>query len=142
MRRSRFGLALFLLSAASLFIIGCGGDSPVPVSGIVRFKGKPMPSLVVHFVPESGNESRGNTNDNGEFKLNFQRGTEGALRGKHKVYFEYRFRDPQEEEAIRSGKGTFPADVKTILDRYGKAATTTLNYEVTRSGQDITIDLE
>jgi len=142
MRRSRLCSALPLLSGALLFVAGCGNDTPVPVGGTVRFKGKPMPNLVVHFVPEKGNESRGTTNENGEFKLNFQRGIEGALPGKHKVYFEYRFRDPLEEAAIQSGKSAIPTDVKFILDKYGKAATTTLSYEVTKSNQDIAIDLE
>jgi hypothetical protein len=129
---------LLLFIGFALLLTGCGSDGkPVRVTGVVRSKGKPIPNLIVHFVPEQGRESRGTTDNNGEFKLSYERGTEGAVKGKHKVYFEFRPHDPRQE----SSTAAIPPDIKAILAKYGKQ-NSSLQYEVTKDGQEITIDLD
>jgi len=141
MRLHRFSYLLILLPALVLLASGCDNSKPVRVTGVVRSKGKPVPNLVVHFVPEQGRESAGTTDDNGAFKLRYERDVEGAVRGKHKVYVEYRPRDPKQESDIATGQAVIPADVKAILNKYGKQSSP-LSYDVTSDGQEIKIDLD
>lgn len=126
-----------------LLVPGCGGDpdKPVRVTGVVRSQGKPVPGLVVHFVPEKGRESLGTTDASGSFRLKYERNVEGALRGKHRVYVEFRPRDPGQEAEFARGKMALPAELKTILDHYGRNRST-LSYDVTENDQSITIDLD
>lgn len=142
MNRHRFRCLLILLPGLLVLASGCGGgDKPVHVTGVVRSKGKPVPNLVVHFVPEQGRESVGTTDDKGAFKLTYERNVEGAVRGKHKVYVEFRPRDPKQESDIAAGSAAIPAEMKAILNKYGKESSK-LSYDVTSNGQEITLDLD
>ncbi len=130
-----------LLVLGVFLLAGCGGaDRPVRVTGVVRSKGKPVPDLVVHFVPEKGRESTGSTDGSGAFVLKCDR-DEGAVRGKHKVFVDYRPHDPKQEAEIAAGKAVLPPELNTLLVKYGKKAST-LTYEVTKDGQEIQIDLD
>jgi hypothetical protein len=79
------------LSGLLLVVAGCGGGglSLAPVSGKVTFDGKPLANATVGFYPEgpnSGVNSSGKTNENGEYTLMtvVDRKT-GAVVGKHRV---------------------------------------------------------
>jgi len=80
-RHLTFVLPLFLHS------VGCGGGTAIaPVSGVVTYKGKPVPSADVTFAPENGGRAAsGRTDDNGRFTLGTFEVSDGALIGKHKV---------------------------------------------------------
>ncbi len=70
-------LAVLLLVAA-----GCSESARLlKVTGTVRYKGKPVPNVVVNFLPAEGRPSWGLTNDKGEFKLSIDKKTEGAVTG-------------------------------------------------------------
>ena len=68
---------------------GCGGSKVVPVSGTLTYKGKPVPNAYIHFVPEDGRPSLGETDQNGKFTLTYDPQTKGAERGKHRVFVQY-----------------------------------------------------
>jgi hypothetical protein len=128
---------LFLLAGA------CGtGPRVLRVTGTVRYAGRPVPNLVLHFVPEVGRASWGATDGEGRYKLVHDKQRDGAVRGKHKVYFEYRPRGPKEDLEYQQGQLELPPDLKAVLAKYGNPNTTPLSYEVTQDGQVIDIDLD
>jgi hypothetical protein len=113
------------------------------VTGTVRYQGKAVPHITVRFVPADGPESIGDTDESGVYKLTHGKAkSEGAVRGKHKVFFVYRPRTPQEEMDIQSGKASPPPEIVAILAKYGSLDTTTLSFEVKDDGQVIDIPLD
>lgn len=86
--RLRFLPASVLLAS----IIGCGGPSVAPVSGVIKLDGKPYGKAVVSFQPigtkDNPNPGRGSsayTDENGRFVLKHDEGSNGAIIGKHRV---------------------------------------------------------
>jgi hypothetical protein len=133
---------VWLICLAAPLLAGCGGARVVRVTGPVRYGGKPVAGLFLHFVPENGRPSWGVTDEQGQFKLVNDKKHQGAVLGRHKVYFEYRPRDAKEDMALALGKSPLAAEMKAILAKYGSEATTPLAYEVNQDGQVIDIDLE
>jgi len=85
---SYFGHRVMWLVLLSI-LAGCGDSSQLPpiaaVSGVVTYKGKPIPSANVLFAPEtSGPMAVGTTNADGQFTLVTQ-GQPGAVLGSHRV---------------------------------------------------------
>jgi hypothetical protein len=129
-----------LLSPLCLF---CGCNSAprtLRVTGTVHHKGKPVQNLFVNFVPAEGRSSWGVTDEEGRFKLSYDRQNEGAVAGKHKVYFEFRPRDPKQDLEYQQGKLKLPAEFNAILAKYSREKST-LSYEITRDEQVIDIEL-
>ena len=80
----------------SLLVAGCGGSGGklAPVQGTVTLDGEPLPDAMVEFELEpgdnvyqrtAGSSSRGKTDANGRYTLQFTHEKEGALVGKHVV---------------------------------------------------------
>src|SRR5262249_47926370 len=100
---------LALLAALLPLVAGCGaGADVVRGTGTVRSGGKPVPNLLVHFVPEQGRPSWGGTDEQGAFVLSFDKKTKGARLGRHKVFVTYRPRDAREEMAASQGESGLP----------------------------------
>src|SRR5207247_10952611 len=81
---------LILHSVGLLLLValtGCGGGAPaiVDVEGTLTYKGQPVPNVYIDFHPENGRQSWGLTDDQGHFKLNYDRQHDGAIVGKHKI---------------------------------------------------------
>jgi hypothetical protein len=135
---------LSLVGLVVLLASGCSSAGPkiVRVSGTVRYQDKPVPGVVVYFVPEEGRASTGLTDEQGRYKLSFDRRQEGAEVGTDKVYFKFRPRNPKEEMEYAEGKLELPPEVVAVLQKYGDRETTPLRYEVKSEGQviDITLD--
>ncbi len=139
---SRRAWAVVLPAGLLLLVGGCSSQpSVLRVSGAVRYRDKPVPNLFVNFVPEQGRPSWGVTDENGRFELSYDREHKGAVPGKHKVYFEFRPRDPKQDLAMQQGKLKLPPDVTAVLAKYGREKST-LSYDVTRDGQEIDLRLE
>ena len=78
--------SLCLLSLVLLFGCTRGGDLPTaPVSGKVTYKGKPVPSGTVMFVPEKGPPATGEIGKDGSYSLGTYGKNDGAVLGKHKI---------------------------------------------------------
>ena len=77
------------LAAALLMLTGCGADSmPLgQVTGEVTADGEPVSSGVVHFVPEAGPKASGVLDQQGSYRLGTYSGEDGAVIGRHQVYF-------------------------------------------------------
>ena len=88
-RRAMIGrLTCAAALALSLLGTGCGGDglSLEPVTGIVRYQGRPVAGARVTFMGiASPRAAVGTTNDAGEFKLTTMTEGDGAVVGQHQV---------------------------------------------------------
>ncbi|MDX1930685.1 MAG: carboxypeptidase-like regulatory domain-containing protein [Pirellulaceae bacterium] len=75
---------LCLLSAALLFVAGCG-NGLTPITGVVTMDDKPLPNAIVTFFPvDGGSAATGKTDDKGNYKLIGVLG-EGLKPGSYKV---------------------------------------------------------
>jgi hypothetical protein len=134
---------------------GCGGsEKVVSVSGTITRNGKPVPGLVVSFVPEVATEtgvSTGETDDNGKYSLTVVKsGKSGAVVGTHKVWVSLPrepFVDPTEKEEKKNqktkppAKPKPPADVADILKKYGNLDKSPLTVEV-KGGEPLDLKLD
>jgi hypothetical protein len=77
-------VAVFVLAALPL-ALGCGGSKQLPVSGTVKFDGKPLEGAAVGFVPrDQGSIGSGATNAQGEFTIE-SGNQQGLLPGSYRV---------------------------------------------------------
>lgn len=133
--------------AAFLFLVplvGCGADGPriVSVTGIVRRAGQPVPHLYLTFEPENGRPSWASSDEQGRFTLKYDRHQDGGLVGTHKVYVDFKPRDPAEEEAFRTGKKSAPAELRAILKKYGGRDRSPLTVVIEKAGQVLELNLD
>ncbi|WP_165248223.1 carboxypeptidase-like regulatory domain-containing protein [Paludisphaera soli] len=98
--RRPIGLASLLWIA--VLAAGCGGGSEedtvdarlaklealAPVSGVVTVGGKPLPGVVVTFIPEEWAPAHGETDEDGRYTLETA-ARPGAIPGKYKVALSY-----------------------------------------------------
>jgi hypothetical protein len=145
-----------LVGVCFLSSSGCGGtEKVVPVSGRVTHNGKPVPGLVVSFVPQAQTAtgvSTGETNDDGDYTLTVVKTRRsGAVVGTHKVWVSLP-REPyvepadMEKKKMSKKKGA-PAtekpsvDVAAILKKYGNLDKSPLTKEV-KGGEPIDLKLD
>jgi hypothetical protein len=114
-----------LLFAWSFLLAGCGSGGPdiSYVSGRVTMDGKPLPNASVVFIPENGRPAGANTDEDGNYVLNFAQGRRGAIPGKNTIRITT-LRDPYEGD---DGK-MVPGSPETIPSKYN--ASTTLEFTV------------
>lgn len=126
----------FPVAAAALvasLASGCGGSEKlVQVTGTVTRGGKPVPNLMVHFMPEKGPRSIGVTDENGQFKMRQTSGEEGVFAGTQKVWVELPAASVKDAKGDPT-KGPKPTkndpEIAAILKKYGKAETTPIVVE-------------
>ena len=83
-------VAAFVTLPVLLALAGCGkGDYPemARVTGTVTYKGKPVPNMMVNFMPTEGRPSWGKTDADGKFEMIYDADYKGVKMGHHKVYF-------------------------------------------------------
>jgi hypothetical protein len=121
--------ALTLLVA----LAGCHRSDLVNATGQLTYKGKPIPKTYVVFHPaeEGKRASQGLTDDEGRFTLTHSREETGVLLGKHTVTLKAHHSMPP--EAAR--------EFKAVLEKYADPKTSSLQYEITGSGQFIDIKI-
>jgi len=131
-----------LLFVAAL--TGCGNDGPqiVPVTGTLTYKGQPVTNATVWFQPESGRPSWSHTDEQGHFKLSYDKTRDGAVVGKHKVWIDPHAVSQADRDAEMQGK-QIPTtrDLAAFFRKYN-ADNSTLTVEVSKSNKDIALNLE
>ena len=128
-------LGLVLVLAA-----GCGGPRFVKVTGKVLYKGQPVPSTQVRFMPDNGERpSNGLTDDDGNFHLRNSRTQEGAPPGGYTVFLTY---VPSNEEENKQIPPKASKELRAVIAKYGDPKTSGLHYEISKNGQHIEIELE
>jgi hypothetical protein len=128
--------------ALTAAVAGCNrGPRVVKVTGTVTRGGKPMPGVLLKFVPDgTARPSWGVSDDDGHYELKYDldRGNvvPGAVIGHHRVYVEFRARSMTEQQQKK------PKDAAAILDKYGNIDKSPLNYDVTTDNQVIDVKLD
>jgi predicted small lipoprotein YifL len=130
-----------------LLAIGCGnkGPSVVPVSGTVTHSGKPVPNLFINFEPESGRPSWAVSDEQGKFVAKYDSTQDGMVTAKHKVWFQWRPRDPKDqmiEQGFAKGKSSKTAEVKEILKKYGNRDNPEVSIEIKQATPNLEIKLD
>jgi hypothetical protein len=131
-----------LLAALALLLLAGGGCNSrlVQVSGRVTYKGQPVPSTIITFLPENGSRpSKGLTDDDGRFTLRYTRDKAGATRGPCTVFLTYHVSN---EEELGEARPKASRELKAIIARYGDPEKSPLHYDISKSGQVIDINLE
>lgn len=125
-----------LIVIVCVLIMGCSQSGPVlvPVTGVVKLDGQPLPKARVVFQPSGTNASPsvGHSAENGSFELAFNRQRKGAIVGKHKVSVT--------TSAVRQNESGQDVLVpERIPQQYNNL--TELKYEVKNSSNHFDIDL-
>lgn len=138
-REFRFAVLLLF----SLLAAGCGGEKLVKVTGTALRHGKPVPNLVINFVPEKGLRSYALTDQNGKFNMLYTTGQEGVLIGTHKVWVQLHTAGSKEdkEQQKRVAMQKSDPEMMQILRKYGNVSSTPLTLEA-KKDQDFDINLD
>jgi hypothetical protein len=136
--------------AAVLPLIGLGGcqkEGPtiVNVTGVLTYKGQPVTNAYLRFRPENGRPSWGQTDEQGRFKLNYDRDRDGAVVGKHKVWLEIR-PSAAEQANVMPGAGlarrpAMSRDLSELFDKYS-AEKSTLTVEIKPDSKELALNLD
>jgi hypothetical protein len=125
--------------ALTLSVAGCSSDpdkvGAVRAAGTVAYKGKPLETGSIQFIPEKGRSASGAIKD-GKFALTTYDEDDGAVPGRHTVvisaYKEVKFPGRVESE-----------QVLIVPERYANAGSSGLTVEIPSGGkQDIELKLE
>lgn len=146
------GRRIAVLSAAALAaVLGCGqGDYPemARVSGVVTYKGKPVPNMMVNFMPDAGRPSWGKTDAEGHYEMVYDEDYKGAKVGPHKVYFTPPATtvDGGASKASRlataKAVNLSPEELQTLRTRYGSEERTQLRVVVQKDPEVLDLKLE
>jgi hypothetical protein len=140
-RNARRALLIALLLMAS----GCARfEYNDNVEGTVTLDGKPVPNVLVEFVPQVRKAplAHGTTDDKGHFKLTCDDGHPGAVVGKQVVVIVVgREGDPNGSDQTASGGSTQKARVR-VPRSYALAKTSPLQEEVTKDKHSYELNLK
>jgi hypothetical protein len=129
-------------AVSSCLLIGCNKKTNVvEVTGKVTRNGKVVPNLYLNFVPDEGRPSWAMTDDNGDFKLNYDKERDGAQVGTHTVWVQVRGRSPKEEGELADRVKKSP-DLQAILEKYGDAKKSNLRIEITPDTKTLEVKLD
>lgn len=106
----------------SALFAGCGrGDRPElgTVTGTVTLDGEPLPNVELSFVPAIGRPSYGETDEEGNYELNYIRNIQGAKIGKHKVLIRSGKVDPDKIDPVEvsAGKNVIDIECKRVTKK-------------------------
>jgi hypothetical protein len=135
-----------------LALAGCGkGDYPemAKVTGTVTYKGKPVPNMMVNFMPTAGRPSWGKTDADGKFEMIYDADYNGVKMGHHKVYFTppatATIGGPASKasrKAIAEAAGLTPEEMADIRSKYGLEETTKLEVDVRKDPEVLELKLD
>jgi hypothetical protein len=111
-------LLIICLGVVLTTSIGCtsGNSSVVPVSGVVTYKGQPVPGMRIAFQPDQGRGSTGTTAQDGSFEMYFTRDQKGVQVGRHEVKLDW---SPEDEEGPLTPQDQVVEKVLAYFDEHG-----------------------
>jgi hypothetical protein len=123
---TRFGAAARFRWVTPLLLValaGCGGGPDLlKVTGTLTHKGKPVPNTQINFAPEKGRPSQGFTDEDGHFTLEFERGKDGVVLGKHIVSLRPQPTRPtsrkEQEAAVKGKRLPMSGDMANFFEKY------------------------
>ncbi|MEZ5941439.1 MAG: hypothetical protein R3C18_08620 [Planctomycetaceae bacterium] len=108
---------------SSLLLWGCGKTSEeaviVPIEGTVRFKGEPVPNLMLNFQPVKGRPSWAMTDDKGHYEAIYKENEPGVLAGECRVQISLKPATPDEELQMLEGTHPRQEELHDPLQKYG-----------------------
>ena len=126
------------VAAVVLGLAGCGGGSgTVPVRGTVTFKGKPVPSGTVTFIPDVGPQATGEIGPDGSYTLTTYKTGDGAVPGSYKVVV-VAMQDTSDR--LPEERASLPPPI--VPTKYTSVATTDLTAQVKDGENTIDFDLK
>jgi hypothetical protein len=149
----------YFLRAAALatlpFVLALAGcnNSDYPalarVTGTVTYKGKPVPNMMVNFMPTAGRPSWGKTDAAGKYEMILDADYKGVEIGHHKVYFTppatATIGGPASKassKAIAEAAGLTSEEMADIRSKYGLEETTKLEVDVKKDPEVLDLKLE
>jgi hypothetical protein len=134
---------LLCVLAGVVLLAGCGrGGLPFGrVAGQVTLDGKPVKEGVIMFVPERGPSASGLI-EHGQYSLTTRSAGDGAVTGKHRVYFGPKFQAAPPPPDNREGR-MLPPPLKSDFPppRYGTPESSGLTAEVQRGANTLDFNL-
>jgi len=136
---------------AALALAGCNNsDYPAlaRVTGTVTYKGKPVPNMMVNFMPTAGRPSWGKTDASGKFEMIMDEASNGVQLGHHKVYFTPPAstidmgKSKASSTALAEAAGLTPEEMRDFRKKYGLEETTQLEVDVKTDPQVLDLKLE
>jgi hypothetical protein len=126
------------VAAVALCLAGCGGGSgTVPVRGTVTFKGKPVPSGTITFIPDAGPHATGEIGPDGTYTLTTYKAGDGAVPGSYKVVVV-----AMQDTSARLPEERTPLPPPIVPTKYTSVATTDLTAQVKDGENTINFDLK
>jgi hypothetical protein len=134
-----------------LALAGCEkSDYPemAKVTGTVTYKGKPVPNMMVNFMPTEGRPSWGKTDSNGKFEMTYDSDYKGAKIGHHKVYFTPPAttidmgKSKESGKALAEASGLTPEEMGAFRKKYGLEETTKLEVDIKKDPEDLKLELD
>lgn len=135
-----------------LFILaGCDSNDYGPmakVTGTVTYKGKPVPNMMVNFMPTAGRPSWGKTDASGHFEMIMDENSNGVQLGHHKIYFTPPAttidmgKSKASKEALADAAGLTSAEMAEFRKKYGLEESTQLEMDITKDSRDLKLDLQ
>jgi hypothetical protein len=125
-------------------LAGCSDSGPkvVRVTGTLTYKGQPVTNAYLTFRPENGRQSWAQTDEQGRFKVNYDRQQDGAVVGRHRVWVKVRPTTPAEQEAVELGKRLPMAkEMAAFFDKYS-AENSKFEVDITPETKDLKLDLD
>jgi hypothetical protein len=133
-------------------VVGCGrGDYPemARVNGTVTYKGKPVPNMMINFMPTAGRPSWGKTDAAGRYDLVYDEDYKGAKVGHHKVYLTPPSNttidggtSKASRQALAAAAGLTQEEMLDIRSKYGTEEVTKYEVDVKKDPEVIDIKLD
>jgi hypothetical protein len=141
-----------LVALPVLFTVaGCGKSDYPPlarVTGTVTYKGKPVPNMMVNFMPTAGRPSWGKTDASGKYEMVLDADYKGVEIGHHKVYITPPATtidggtSKESKKALAAAANLTQEEMLDIRSKYGAEDVTKYEVDVTKDPSVIDIKLE
>lgn len=144
-------VATVVTLSVTFTLAGCGkGDYPemARVTGTVAYKGKPVPNIMVNFIPTEGRPSWGKTDESGKYEMVYDEAYKGVKVGHHKVTFTPAAftidggASKKSRKAIAEATGLTAEELLEIRSKYGSEEVTKLEVDVKTDPEVIDLKLE
>ena len=119
-----------LIAVIAALLNGCGSGNPATytVAGTVTYRGKPVDSARVMFMPNSGRPASGQTDARGRFTLRTYKDGDGAMGGENVVCISKMMPDPGD----KTKDPMFKKMISSLPARYATPVTSPLKVTVNR----------
>ena len=140
-----------ILVTLCIAVMGCGGSyepqaevfQTTTASGVLTWKGKPLPGFIVSVHPADGKHiASGTTDAEGRFTLGTNAVGDGAVAGTHKVSVVWQPPEDDGMGAVIDDPSKLPKPPVTLPAKYASPETSGLTLEIPESGSsELKLDL-